>query len=189
MFFALSGVLTLLRTVPRIPIRQCSFVLTKTASVLSSCFLRRIGMGPPDFHCSISAWLVLTHTMSSARRNPHLCKSARPTSKESLLGSHKNRKLGVAASDSIGRDANCVISAKWSRPPCSETTITSKRKPWAGGWIGDGKPQVSRDKRLSHLQSILRVVGGCDLWNTSAFFSSANLRNQYCPRRGRLGPL
>lgn len=163
MIVALSGLITLLRTVPRIPIRQCSFVLTKTASVLSSCLLRRMGMGPPDFHCSISAWLVLTHTMSSARRNPHFCKSARPTSKESLLGSHRNRKLGVAASDSIGRDANCVISVKWSRPPCSEMTITSKRNPWAGGWIGDGKPQVNRDKRLSHLQSILRVVGGCDL--------------------------
>ena len=108
--FQLEWVITLLRTVPRIPIRQCSFVRTKTASVLSSCLLRLIGMGPPDFHKSISAWLVFTHTMSSARRNPHLCKSARPTSKESLLGSHRNRKLGVAASDSIGRDASCVIS-------------------------------------------------------------------------------
>jgi hypothetical protein len=105
-------VITLLRTVPRIPIRQCSFVRTKTASVLSSSLLRRIGICPLDFHSSISAWFVLTHTMSSARRNPHLCKSARPTSNESLLGSQRNKKLGVAASDSIGRDARCVISAK-----------------------------------------------------------------------------
>jgi hypothetical protein len=134
-----------------------------------------MGMGPPNFHCSISAWFVFTHTISSALRNPHLCNNARPTSKESLLGSHRNRKLGVAASDSIGRDANCVISGKWFRPPCSEITMTSNRNPCAGGCIGACKPRVSRESRLSVLQSILTDMGGCDRWYTSDFFRSVNL--------------
>jgi hypothetical protein len=167
--------ITLLRTVPRIPIKQCSFVRTNTASVLSSLLRRRAGIAPPFFHPSISAWFVLTQTISSARLKPHLCKRALPISNKSLLGSQRKRKLGVAARDSIGREAKWVISEKCSLPPSSEMTITSKRKPCAGGWMGDGRPRVSLLKRFSLRQSILSPTGGWDRWKTSCFFKSVNL--------------
>src|SRR2546423_3255621 len=159
-----AGDCTLLLTVPRIPIRQCSFVRTKTAFVESSSLLLRIGIGPPCFHCCNSRWLVLTHTISSALLKPHFWSNALPTSSESLLGNHRNRKLGVAASDSIGSEASCVMSEKRSRPPCSEMTITSKRMPCAGGAIGLGSPHVSRDTRLSECQFTFRDVGGWERW-------------------------
>jgi hypothetical protein len=125
--------------------------------------------------------------MSSARRKPHRCRRALPISNKSLLGSQRKRKLGVAARDSMGRDAKWVISEKCSLPPSSEITMTSNRKPCAGGWMGDGRPRVSRVKRFSLPQSILSPTGGWERWKTSCFFKSVNLIGPSASRKGGKG--
>jgi hypothetical protein len=53
--------------------------------------------------------------------------------------------------------------------------MTSNRNPCAGGCIGACKPRVSRESRLSDLQSILTDIGGCERWKTRLFFRSVNL--------------
>lgn len=83
-----------LRTVPLIPIRQCSFVLCSTALV--SRFLLWPGL----------FMFVRIQQMSSHLLKPHLRRQNLPMSKPSLLPHHKNTKLRLAATSPI---SNSII--------------------------------------------------------------------------------
>jgi hypothetical protein len=70
------------------PTRQCSLVCCSTAS--SSI----------NESSALLVLLVLSHTMSSTRRKPHLSRHRRPCSNPSPLPHHKNTNDGVAATSS-----------------------------------------------------------------------------------------
>lgn len=82
------------RTVPLMPIKQCSFVLWRTA--LLSRFLLCPGL----------LILVRIQQMSSHRLKPHLRRQKRPISNPSLLPHHRNTKLRLAATSPI---SNSII--------------------------------------------------------------------------------
>lgn len=101
-----------LRTVPRMPIRQCCFVRASRDvvggsvcnTVISARYLysqtRRPTPGP-----SLLIELVFTHTISSHLRNPHLARTSRPLSKPSPapLPIHSRTKEGSAERAGMGK--------------------------------------------------------------------------------------
>jgi hypothetical protein len=108
-----------LRTVPRIPIRQCCFVRTSrdvvggsvcnTAISALAIYLdhqtRRRTPGP-----LLLMVLVFTHTMSSHLRNPHLARTSRPLSKPSPapLPTHSRTNEGSAERAGMGKSCRSV---------------------------------------------------------------------------------
>lgn len=91
------------RTVPLMPIRQCSFVRWNTA-----------------FGSSIFEWpgllmFVRIQQISSHRRKPHLRKQLRPMSRPSELPHHKNTKLRLAA---ISLISSAWISSQFQNTRC-----------------------------------------------------------------------
>lgn len=85
------------RTVPLIPIKQCSFVRWNTA------------FGSKIFECPGLLIFVRIQQISSHRRKPHLRRQFRPMSNPSELPHHKNTKLRCAAISFISSDwISCV---------------------------------------------------------------------------------
>jgi len=106
-----------LRTVPRIPIRQCCFVRTSRDvvggsvcnTVISALYLNaQIGRRTPGPLLLME--FVFTQTMSSHLRNPHLARTSRPLSRPSPapLPTHSKTNEGSAERAGMGKSCRSV---------------------------------------------------------------------------------
>jgi len=131
-----------LRTVPRMPIRQCCFVRASNDVVggsvcdttISARFLYpqkgRRTPGP-----LLLMVLVFTHTMSSHRRNPHLARTSRPLSKPSPapLPTHSRTNDGSAERAGIGK--SCRSAHEKDEENGGSISMTSNLACWSkGSW-------------------------------------------------------
>lgn len=106
-----------LRTVPRIPIRQCCFVRTSKDVVGGSVYNITVNAHRPDPQVRgrtpgplLLVVLVFTHTMSSHLRNPHFARTSRPLSRPSPapLPTHRRTNEGSAERAGMGRSCKSV---------------------------------------------------------------------------------
>ena len=106
-----------LRTVPRMPIRQCCFVRTSNdvvggsvcdTTISAPCLCPQTRKRTPGPLLLIV--LVFTHTISSHLRNPHLARTSRPLSKPSPapLPTHSRTNEGSAERAGIGKSCRSV---------------------------------------------------------------------------------
>lgn len=102
-----------LRTVPFMPIKQCSFVRWKTA------------FGSRIFECPGLLIFVRIQQISSQRRKPHLRKQFLPMSSPSELPHHKKTKLRCAAISFISNDK---ISSQFQNVRCVAPPAPPPRK-------------------------------------------------------------
>lgn len=97
------------RTVPLIPIRQCSLTIGIHISPVNNRVTRyrftlvrwKTALGSRFFEWPGASAFVLIQQMSSHRRKPHRRKHTRPRSSPSLEPHHKNMKLLGAATSPI----------------------------------------------------------------------------------------
>ena len=106
-----------LRTVPRMPIRQCCFVRTSNdvvgGSVCNMVMSARFPRSQTRRHTPgplLLTVLVFTHTISSHLRNPHLARTSRPLSKPSPapLPTQSRTKEGSAERAGMGKSCRSV---------------------------------------------------------------------------------
>ena len=145
-------------TVPLIPIRQCSFVLWRTA--LLSKFLLCPGL----------SILVRIQHISSHRRKPHLRKQKRPISRPSLLPHQRKTKLRLAATSPM---SSSII---WSQ--FHSSTLVAPQVLWyssSGGSISITSNLQFRSFILYFKRSVFRYIGGVavsDIKSSLSFISS-----------------
>lgn len=111
------------RTVPLMPIKQCSFVRWNTA------------FGSRIFEWPGLLMFVRIQQMSSHRRKPHLRKQLRPISKPSELPHHKNTKLRLAA---ISLISSAWISSQFQNTRCCAPAAPKALPPrkYSYKWFG-----------------------------------------------------
>lgn len=106
-----------LRTVPRMPMRQCCFVRTSNDVVGGSVWntvisIRSIDPQPRKRTPGplLLMALVFTHTISSHLRNPHLARTSRPLSRPSPapLPTHSRTNEGSAERAGMGKSWRSV---------------------------------------------------------------------------------
>jgi hypothetical protein len=151
-----------LRTVPLIPIKQCSFELANNPPPPVPLAFCSFPSDPPALSTPRPFFLVLTQTISSARLNPHLAKHSRPFSNPSSspFPTQRNTKLGSAEIFLIGSSA---VPSHVSR---GRRRITSNLL----GLIDDINV-------FAEVSARGRSNGGCAFWMTCSVLRSINLRS------------